>query len=441
MEKRTILAVALSMAVMFGFFFAQEKFFPRPKPTTPPVSQGSETPERVSTAQEPTTSVPSTSMASSMFPQEGSEANAEDEIFELQTVMVETDLVKVTFTNAGGDIVSYQLKEHLDKGEPVEMILGGNAPTQAFALAFGSREDVAAKNILPENRNFRIKRVSDLIVEFSRDFTVSQDKRFTLVKRYEFRPGEYMFELTIAMDGGHSMNSFDFGGAAYTLMYGPQIGPRFVKLDQRAEFRQYLTYNKNKVKQEKINTQAKEVPAWTAIVGKYFALIAIPNSTQFDVFFSDQKEDGIPSASRMYITRPARNSSRIEDQYYFYLGPKKQDVLDTYYNGKNNFTPPLHGYQLSDAAKTRSFMSIPPLEKLLKAILMLCYKITPNYGVAIILLTLLVKIAIFPLTKKGSESTLRMQALAPKIKEIQTKYKDNPQKMNAEMAEFYKKEG
>jgi YidC/Oxa1 family membrane protein insertase len=47
----------------------------------------------------------------------------------------------------------------------------------------------------------------------------------------------------------------------------------------------------------------------------------------------------------------------------------------------------------------------------------------------------------FPLTKKGSESTLRMQALSPKIKEIQTKYKDNPQKMNAEMAEFYKKEG
>jgi YidC/Oxa1 family membrane protein insertase len=47
----------------------------------------------------------------------------------------------------------------------------------------------------------------------------------------------------------------------------------------------------------------------------------------------------------------------------------------------------------------------------------------------------------FPLTKKGSESTLRMQALAPKIKEIQEKYKDNRQKMNAEMAEFYKKEG
>jgi YidC/Oxa1 family membrane protein insertase len=72
---------------------------------------------------------------------------------------------------------------------------------------------------------------------------------------------------------------------------------------------------------------------------------------------------------------------------------------------------------------------------------MLFYRIIPNYGVAIILLTILVKALMFPLTKKGSESTMRMQTLAPKIKEIQEKYKDNPQKMNQEMAGFYKKEG
>jgi YidC/Oxa1 family membrane protein insertase len=56
-------------------------------------------------------------------------------------------------------------------------------------------------------------------------------------------------------------------------------------------------------------------------------------------------------------------------------------------------------------------------------------------------LTILVKVVLFPLTKKGTEATLRMQALAPKIREIQEKHKGNPQKMNMEMAEFYKKEG
>jgi YidC/Oxa1 family membrane protein insertase len=64
-----------------------------------------------------------------------------------------------------------------------------------------------------------------------------------------------------------------------------------------------------------------------------------------------------------------------------------------------------------------------------------------NYGIAIILLTLFVKIIFFPLTKTGSEATLRMQALTPKIKELQEKHKGNPQKLNAEMAAFYQKEG
>jgi YidC/Oxa1 family membrane protein insertase len=95
--------------------------------------------------------------------------------------------------------------------------------------------------------------------------------------------------------------------------------------------------------------------------------------------------------------------------------------------------------QLVEVANTRGILS--PLEKLLKWMLLIFYKLIPNYGIAIILLTLTVKIIFFPLTKKSFAATLRMQALAPKIKELQTKYKDNPQKMNAEMAEFYKKEG
>jgi YidC/Oxa1 family membrane protein insertase len=281
-------------------------------------------------------------------------------------------------------------------------------------------------------------------VEFAQEFALGPDDstgRFTLIKRYEFKPNEYLFELNITLDGGHSVRNFDFQGASYTLSFGPQIGPSFEKLDQRSEFRQYLTFNKNRVRQEKINTAIREMPSWAAIIGKYFTLIAIPNVNQFDVFFSDLREPGLSSASRLLITRPAWNNSRMEDKYYFYLGPKKQEILDTYYNGRNNFTPPLHGFQLAEAAKTRTFLSIPPLENLLKWILMILYRVIPNYGVAIILLTILVKLLMFPLTRKGSESTLRMQTLAPKIKEIQEKYKDTPQKMNAEMAEFYKKEG
>ena len=451
MEKRTVIAVVLSMLVIFGFYMVQGILSPPKEPagapvTAPQVPGPSQDPVPVSGAPvQPAVPVlpeESISTGTAEIPEEYIAADPGI----AAPVIIETNLIKVVLSNAGGDIVSYQLKEHEDKGLPVEMVLGGDAEPHAFGIAFGSREDILAGRTRQTDSNFQVKRISEYVVEFSRDFYMGPQAngsggQFTLTKRYEFKPNEYLFELTINLDGGYSFSNFNFQGAAYTLIFGPQIGPWFEKLDQRSEFRQYLTYNKNKVRQEKINTQAKEVPAWTAIVGKYFALIAIPNINQFDVFFSDQKEPGLVSASRLLLTRPAYNGSRLEDKYYFYLGPKKQEILDTYYNGKNNFTPPLHGFQLADAAKTRTFLSIPPLENLLKWILMFIHRAVPNYGVAIILLTILVKLLMFPLTRKGSESTLRMQALSPKIKEIQDKYKDNPQKMNVEMAELYKKEG
>ena len=71
----------------------------------------------------------------------------------------------------------------------------------------------------------------------------------------------------------------------------------------------------------------------------------------------------------------------------------------------------------------------------------LFHRLIPNYGVAILLLTLLIKLLFWPLTNKSMRSTARMQTLQPKMKELQAKYKENPQKLNAEMAALYKREG
>ena len=436
MEKRTILAVALSMIVMIGFFWIQNKLNP---PKAPPETSES-TKTQSSTVQAPEPSVQSSVFSQDFQLQEPRIAESVDEFVALQIVTVETDLIKVELSNVGGDIVSFQLKQHLDKGDPVEMILRGNSEPQAFAIAFGNRDDVIGRRIQPVDRNFRVRRVSDLIVEFSQDFSASGDSYFTMIKRYEFKPNEYMFELTIAMDGGHSVNSFNFQGASYTLLFGPQIGPRFEKLDNRYEYRRYLTY-KGKLKTEKVSEKepllVSSQPSWAAITGKYFTLVAMPYTSQYELAFSAQAESGLTNASRLFITRPASGTSRIEDKYHFYLGPKNQETLNIYERGDNGFK--LRETGLIEIANSKGFLA--PLEKGMKWLLILFHKIVPNYGVAIIFLTLVVKLITFPITKKGSESTIRMQALSPKIKEIQTKYKDNPQKMNAEMSELYKREG
>ncbi|MBQ9336853.1 MAG: membrane protein insertase YidC [Lentisphaeria bacterium] len=64
-----------------------------------------------------------------------------------------------------------------------------------------------------------------------------------------------------------------------------------------------------------------------------------------------------------------------------------------------------------------------------------------NYGVAIILLTLIVRIVFFPLTERGNRSMRKMSKIAPKAKEIREKYKDNPQLMNQKTMELYRQEG
>jgi YidC/Oxa1 family membrane protein insertase len=81
------------------------------------------------------------------------------------------------------------------------------------------------------------------------------------------------------------------------------------------------------------------------------------------------------------------------------------------------------------------------LEFLLKELLEFFYGFVHNWGVAIILVTIFVKILTFPLNQKSYRSTSKMQEFAPKLEELKKKYQGNPQKMNQELAAIYKKEG
>jgi YidC/Oxa1 family membrane protein insertase len=439
MEKNTLLAVALSVVVVVGFYFVQGLFFPpRQVPQEARGQSAGAPPEPAAAAPEaPVTQVPAAPAAE---PAPGLAALSEER------VVVDTGLVRAVLSSAGGDIVSYQLKEHAENESAgfVEMVLprnsgGVSVPSHAFTVAFGGP---GAK---PVDAVFRVRRTSEYTVEFAREFTLSGGGRFVLVKKFEFQPKEYMFALTITLNRMDGAGGFDFGGAAYTLAYGPQMGPAFEKLDPRYEYRRFLTYTNGKLKTEKVGereplTLTNSTASWAAIAGKYFTVIAIPPPLPpYGLAFSAVSEPGVPAVSRLAVTRPAVDGSaaRVEDVYHFYLGPKTQEALTVYNSGRNGFG--LLDQQLVEAANTKGFLA--PLEWLLKLLLLAFQKVVRNYGVAIILLTILVKALLFPLTKKQSEAAVRMQALAPKIKEIQDKYKANPQKMQTEMQAFYRKEG
>ncbi|WP_456485745.1 membrane protein insertase YidC [Hydrogenimonas sp.] len=110
----------------------------------------------------------------------------------------------------------------------------------------------------------------------------------------------------------------------------------------------------------------------------------------------------------------------------------------------------LHGYIGPKEYKILSAIH-PELSKLIEfgwftfiaapmfKVLMWLHNFIPNWGWTIVALTLLIRIILYPLTYKGMVSMHRLKELAPKIKELQAKYKGDPQKLNAHMMELYKK--
>lgn len=442
MDRNTVAAIVLSTLVIIGGFTLQSKLFPPQNPSQPGATADSAQKNEGSVIAESEVvasldaPVGETVASGELLSPEGSTVAPIVE----ETYTIETDLVSVTFTNKGGDIVSYKLKQHSDRQNQVEMAESVTANNRAFSILLG------AANGEPLDQLFNVKRISDTEIGFYRVFTVKNADgslgRFTLAKQYSFVPGDYMFELKVMVDGDSSLSGLRIGDAAYTIRTSPQIGPDWNAKQDRYEFRKFFYLLNGKKKTVTVNQgQSKtnnEKFTWASVAGKYFTLIAVPESPIQGVVFSGK--GGTPEAaiSQMFLTRSPISGNKNTDIWRFYLGPRTGRHLAKYNLAVNN-PYGLDDAKLNEMVESSGFLA--PLEWLLKVVMELFYKVIPNWGVSIILLTILMRIIIFPLTKKSSESTLKMQEHAPKMQELQEKYKGNPQKLNEEMAKFYQASG
>ncbi len=436
MEKNTIVAIVLSVVIITAGFYIQEKFF---APPAPEISETVEkAPEKTEPAKEEVKSVDVT-----MLQNMSSEAPDPDFYKEMA---LETDVFSIVFSNRGGTVKSIRLKEHLENGQPLEMINKNDDNRTAFDMHLGDYESK------PLNIYFNMKKYkqnSNYIVEFSKDLDLPDSSGniipLTLIKKYVFKQDEYLFELQIQMINRENklikLNNDNF---AYTLSFGPQIGPEFEKLDGRKEFRKYITVANSKKTLAKISPKKQRVVEidnrinWAGISGKYFTVIGVPDATLYKTVFSNLPVDGFEEGAQMFFSRPEIKSSNSLDTFKFYIGPKSGAILRSYNDAERNSWN-IGNLDLDMVLDSGAMLGW--LQKILKVFLNFFYGLIPNYGVAIILLTLLIKIILFPLTHKSYESTSKMSGLTPKMNEIKEKYKNNPQKMNAEVAALYKKEG
>ncbi|MBN1687190.1 MAG: YidC/Oxa1 family insertase periplasmic-domain containing protein, partial [Spirochaetales bacterium] len=333
--------------------------------------------------------------------------------------------------------------DHLDEDKPVDMIFNEGTGVNAFFLSFGVPRSE------PVDEMFEYSRRGTYGIEFRRDFLApaSADGKaypFTLVKRFNFEPGTYMFEIVVSIE--NSVNAFpnlNFAGSAYTFGFGPQIGPVFEVLGGRGEYRQYFTYEDGKRRANPIPRGGDEVEVenrfiWGGIVGKYFALLVAPLGS-YGLTFAQPYTEVLPAASYMYLTRPLIKETKTEDRFLVYAGPKLVNRLAAFNDPADNS---FGASDLNlDAAVDKSAL-LGWLESILKFFLDLFYKVIPNYGVAIIILSIFIKVVFYPITRKSFDSTAKMQTLTPKIEELKKKYpgKEKAQQLNQEMAALYKRE-
>ena len=181
----------------------------------------------------------------------------------------------------------------------------------------------------------------------------------------------------------------------------------------------------SEVKGKKLSEGAQTLQGevgWTAYEDNYFICAVMPATKGNRTVALSAREETVRTVLGEEAVTLAPAASQ-EFKYNLYFGPKKLSILKQVNH---------------DLARAINFGWFDALAKPMLWLLNFFYSFLGNYGVAIILLTMLIKGAFWPIAQRGMKSMKNMQKLQPKVAKLKEKFKDDPQKMNQEMMALYK---
>lgn len=438
MEKRLILAIVLSFLVLFLYQIIFLK--PAKKPETLPqtaettLSQPKATQEEGKKEIEPS---PANQVRDEQKTGEVLEGTEE------RIIRVETPLYVAEWNNRGGTLKSWRLKHHLkslpskDKktAEWLDLVPEDAARTGLYPFALKT-----------ENPELTGKVNQALYLVRGEDLSLGQGQRGTLI--FEYSDGksirvkkEFMFNGNDYSLGVKTVLQVDGQEVKTALLWGPGIGtmsPEELKqkfsanrgtafLNQRD--RKVFRLLEKKILPEN-EAQHYTGLIWAAYEENYFASIFLfgPEDSRafaYRMDLAEKQEDG-KTTVRPFFYLAVVNPVEV------YIGPKEYDRLVAY------------GHQTK---KIINFGFFGGVAELLLVSTRFIHRYFPNWGVAIIIMTLIIKIIFFPLTYSSTKSMARMQELQPKIKALRAKYKKAKQdmeqrrQMNEELMRLYKEHG
>jgi YidC/Oxa1 family membrane protein insertase len=420
MEKRMILAIVLSVVILLGY-----QYYFSPPPKGPAEQQGTardtgaDNAARAAARQEsaaaPAAAGQAAPVAGGLVPRSSAP---------IRRIEISTPLYTAAITTAGGGFQSFRLNDYKDvpgsKGKPLEIL--GSAAVRPLPLDLYLDESQPS---LPPVPVFSTKSPDAQVVRAKEKIIVRLDWESSggvrIVREYEFSGDRYDFEVREQVSNGSR--------EAIRLRPGFELSQDF-KGELEADsytFTGAVVETKGKIEQLDLKTIGKgkvekHPVTWAAADSKYFGLILMPEKPWTLERIALVGDTGI----RMSVADAPVSLSpgeTVRAGARMFAGPKRYSLLKETGKGLEELVD--YGW-FSFLAK--------PLVWLLNA----SYKVTRNYGIDIIILTILIKILFYPLTKKSMASMKKMQDLQPILVKLREKYKDDSAKLNQETMNLYK---
>ncbi|HEV8396424.1 MAG TPA: membrane protein insertase YidC [Vicinamibacterales bacterium] len=437
MERRVFIAVLLSFVVLYTY---QTYFSPPPPPTAgkAPASSSSASPSPSSSAP----AAPSTGAPAEVSPAPApSEPEAVSVLGDSQPreVTVETPTARIVFSNRGARVLHWQLKDYRDTVSamvdmvPSEIPAGEPSP---FSLVADDARDTARLNSAlykvtgDTNGVLDVTMTSEPLV-----FEFQDENGLTARKEFRFDAKSYTLAATISVRRGTTpLNP--------AIQWGPGLG------DQGAASGGGSIFTGNAVSPPRVllhrggkvvrltPDKAAETPMqqgpfrFVGVDDHYFVAFAV-SDLNGAAEFKPLTLPGPNNTQRRllsYTLKPAAPGQPVK----FYVGPKQFDELQ-------RLGP--------DYVRAIDFGMFAWIVVPLLGTLKWLYRFTGNYGWSIILLTIIINLVMFPLRHKSSVAMRRMQAIQPRMKEIQDRYSHlkmtdpGRQKMQEEVTALYKEKG
>jgi YidC/Oxa1 family membrane protein insertase len=432
---RLILILALG-AVLFLIYQAWVQDYGQQRPTpasveSPATTDGAPRDTAALPADAPD-APPATAPTEAM--QAGADTAGADTAIASTPIIVETDLVRAEISPIGGTITNLWLKDYAqtaDDGSERFRLLKPEAPN--FFIAQSGLLGDAASDLPTHNSVFTAEQPEYRLAEDQDVLHVelrwSNDSGLQVVKRYRFERGSYVIGASqeIINNSGAPVAARNYDQLQRTELYDPNQSSFIYTYTGGVYYGPEVKYKKESF--DDMRKRALDLnitDGWVAMIQHYFMTAWIPPAGVEHTFYTKVVDDGPRYIIGMYspsVVIPAGGSHTFETRLV--AGPKLQDTLA-------DIAP---GLELTVDYGWLTILA-EPIFWLLSQI----YSLVGNWGWAIIILTILIKLAFYKLSETSYKSMAHMRKMAPRMQALKDRYGDDKERFNQAVMEMYKKE-